>query len=61
MGGEEAIKEVRKICKETPVFVSSGYGGNSIMANPKEYGFTASLCKPFKKSELVEMLEEHLA
>jgi len=60
MGGKEAIDEIRKICKETPAFVSSGYSSDPIMAEPEKYGFNASICKPFMKKELSNMLEKHL-
>jgi len=60
MGGKKAIREIRKICSDTPVFVSSGYSEDPIMANPKKYGFTASLCKPFTIADLSQMLEENL-
>ena len=60
MGGKESIKEIRKICSDTPVFVASGYSVDPIMSNPQKYGFTASLRKPFSLKELAEMLENHL-
>ena len=60
MGGKEAILRIRKHDAKLPVFVASGYAEDPVIANPKEYGFTASICKPFKKNELVEMLSKHL-
>ena len=30
------------------------------MAQPMAYGMTASLSKPFRKVELMEMLEKHM-
>ncbi len=60
MGGEEAVKEVRKIDTEIPVFVVSGYADGPVMKNPVEYGFTASICKPFRRTKLMEMLEKHM-
>jgi len=30
------------------------------MKNPAEYGFTASIGKPFRRIELIEMLEKHM-
>ncbi|MBN2344582.1 MAG: PAS domain S-box protein [Deltaproteobacteria bacterium] len=60
MGGMEAIAELRKIDAKTPAFVASGYADGTVMRNPAEYGFTASLRKPFRKSELIEMLEKHM-
>jgi len=60
MGGEEAVREIRKLCRETPVFVVSGYSQSAIMARPEEYGFNGSISKPFMMSELAKLLEEHI-
>jgi PAS domain S-box-containing protein len=60
MGGREAVAEVRKTCLETPVFVASGYAEDPVMANPTKFGFTASICKPFRKSDLAAMLATHM-
>jgi two-component system CheB/CheR fusion protein len=59
MGGREAITEVRKLDKEIPVFVASGYAQDPVMSNPTKYGFTASICKPFITNDLVEMLNSY--
>jgi PAS domain S-box-containing protein len=60
MGGKEVAQEIRKLDKEIPLFVASGYAGDPIIAQPQEYGFTASISKPFKIIELMEMLEKHM-
>ncbi len=60
MGGKELVKEIRKSDAKTPVFVSSGYAEDPIMADPEKYGFTGSLSKPFRKSDLMELLNKHL-
>lgn len=60
MGGKEAIVEIRRTYPDTPAFVSSGYSVDPIMANPQDYGFNASLPKPFTIEELSDMLEKHL-
>lgn len=60
MGGKELVKEIRKTDAEIPVFVSSGYAEDPIMADPEKYGFTGSLSKPFRKSDLMELLDKHL-
>jgi CheY-like chemotaxis protein len=62
MGGKEAIAQIRKfdVCAKTPVFVTSGYAEDPVMANPAEHGFTASICKPFTISELSEMLNNYM-
>jgi len=60
MGGKEAIEQMRKMGVHIPAFVSSGYADDPIIRNPAEHGFTASICKPFMRSELMEMLEKHM-
>ncbi|MBN1130406.1 MAG: PAS domain S-box protein [Chitinispirillaceae bacterium] len=60
-GGKEVIEEVRKIDKIIPVFVASGYADDPVMANPAEYGFTASISKPFTLADLSAMIGRHVA
>lgn len=60
MGGREAIDEIRKMNFKNPAFVTSGYAEDPVMANPEEYGFTSSLSKPFRKSELSELLNKYI-
>lgn len=61
MGGKTVAEEIRKVDSEIPIFVASGYADDPVMRNPVKYGFNASICKPFRKFELAEMLEIHLA
>ncbi|NUM36300.1 MAG: PAS domain S-box protein [Candidatus Brocadiae bacterium] len=60
MGGKEIATEIRKTDKEIAIFASSGYAQDPVIANPKDYGFTASICKPFKTSELADMLGKNI-
>jgi len=60
IGGREAIGEIRKMDQTTPIFVTSGYAEDPIMASPAAYGFTASIRKPFRKSELSDMLNKYI-
>jgi PAS domain S-box-containing protein len=60
MGGVAAIAEIRKTNPEIPVFVTSGYSQDRVMAAPEEYGFTAGICKPFRRVELAELLEKYV-
>jgi CheY-like chemotaxis protein len=60
MGGKAAIEEIRKTNKEIPAFVASGYADDPVMKKPAEHGFMASICKPFRKSELSEMLNKYM-
>ena len=59
-GGKEVAEEIRKTNSELPLFVASGYAENEIVAHPEEHGFTASIPKPFKMIELMELLEKHV-
>ncbi len=61
LGGKDAIKEIRKVDSEIPVFVVSGYAEDPIMKNPADYGFTSSLSKPFTQIELSRMLAGYLS
>ena len=60
MGGKAAIEEIRKTNKDIPAFVASGYADDPVMKNPAEYGFSASICKPFMRKELTEMLNSYM-
>jgi len=60
IGGREVAEEMRKVDLNVPIFVVSGYAADPIIANPQEFGVTASISKPFKRSELMEVLERHI-
>jgi len=63
MGGLETVTEIRKLdaaATKIPIFVSSGYADNTVMKNPIDYGFTASISKPFTISDLSELLNKYL-
>jgi len=60
MGGKNAIEQIRTLNAEIPVFLASGYTDDPVMKKPADYGFTASICKPFRKSELSEMLNSYM-
>ncbi len=61
MGGLETITEIRKTDSDIPVFVASGYASEPVMASPQDYGFTASIAKPFKTQDLKQVLEQYLS
>ncbi len=60
IGGKEVAEAIRSVDREVPLFVASGYADDEVMANPQDYGFTASIAKPFRISDLSELLEKHL-
>jgi signal transduction histidine kinase/ABC-type amino acid transport substrate-binding protein/CheY-like chemotaxis protein len=59
LGGKDTISEIRKQYPSIPVFVTSGYADDPIIADPVKYGFTASICQPFQKIELKELLNRY--
>jgi CheY-like chemotaxis protein len=60
MGGVETAAAIRRVDPRVPIFVASGYADDAAMQSPAEFGFNASLCKPFTVAELSELLEQHL-
>jgi DNA-binding response OmpR family regulator len=56
MGGKEAILEIKKICPSTLAIVSSGYSGESVSSRYAEYGFDASLPKPYNPKDMVHLV-----
>jgi CheY-like chemotaxis protein len=59
MGGREAVGELRRLTPGLLAIASSGYSEDSAISRPTEFGFTASLGKPFTGSELAEVLAKH--
>lgn len=58
-GGKEIIAQLRRQYPAIPVYASSGYSENPIMAKPTEFGFTDSICKPYRKDELAALLNRN--
>jgi len=56
MGGKEAVQELLKIDPQAKAVVSSGYSNDPIMANCREYGFQATVTKPFQLQELLKVI-----
>jgi PAS domain S-box-containing protein len=57
LGGRETVAPLRALLPQLPIIASSGYSDDPVMAEPEQFGFSASLPKPFRLSELVELLE----
>ena len=60
MGGEEAVQEILKIDPNVRAIVSSGYSTDPIMARFREYGFCATMTKPYKLQEIAAVIERVL-
>ncbi len=59
MGGKAVISEIRKLLPDIPVFAISGSPNDPVIVNPHEFGFTASLSKPFMINDLSDILNKH--
>jgi CheY-like chemotaxis protein len=59
MGGKEAAVRIRETGGDVVLFASSGYSEDPVMSDPKQYGFTDRLVKPFRRSELAELMGRH--
>ncbi len=56
MGGEECIRELRRIDPDIVAIVTSGYSNDPILINYGDYGFKAVLPKPFNAEQLSALL-----
>jgi len=59
MGGKETITQIRQCYPDLPVYATSGYSEDPVMAKPAEHGFTDSIRKPYRKEDLVSLLNRH--
>ena len=60
LGGKEIVSKIRQTDELVPIIVSSGYSDNPVMANPKQFGFSASIAKPFTIKDLSTLLSSLL-
>lgn len=56
MGGKEAIQKLIQIDPSVKAIVSSAYSNDPIMADWQKYGFKGVIAKPYKITELSEVL-----
>lgn len=61
MGGKETVQEILKINPAAKVIVSSGYSNDPILANCREYGFSAAIVKPFQIKEITGVISKVLS
>jgi CheY-like chemotaxis protein len=56
LGGKDTLQALRTIDPAVRAVVSSGYSADPIVADPKAFGFVASLGKPYQLDQLTAML-----
>ena len=61
MGGKETIERLLAVNPKIKAIVSSGYSGDAIVSDYNNYGFSASLTKPYKLQELSDTLNNLLS
>ncbi|MBJ6725798.1 response regulator [Geomesophilobacter sediminis] len=57
MGGKEAAREILALDPQARLVVSSGYFDDPVMSDFKEYGFWAVMPKPYKLSDVEDLME----
>ncbi|WP_165394770.1 PAS domain-containing hybrid sensor histidine kinase/response regulator [Methanofollis fontis] len=61
MGGSETMECLREMDGSVKVVVSSGYLNDPIMRNPRKYGFSGSITKPYMAGALSKVLRDLLS
>jgi len=56
IGGKEVVMELKKVSPSTFSIVSSGYSDDNINSLYQEYGFHASLPKPYRAKEMIHLV-----
>jgi PAS domain S-box-containing protein len=57
LGGKEAIQELRRIDPFVTAIVSSGYSNDPVMANYRDYGFSAVVEKPYRIKDMIGKIQ----
>ena len=57
-GGRDIVGPLRELLPSLPIVASSGYTDDPVMTEPRQFGFSASLRKPFMLKELGDLLSQ---
>ena len=58
MGGEQTVKEIKKIDPAAKVIATSGHLDHPVMTSPALFGFDAVLAKPYKMEILKQVIAD---
>jgi CheY-like chemotaxis protein len=58
LGGKDAIALLKAYDPAVKAIVSSGYSNDPVVLDFEQYGFSGKLSKPYKISDLKEILEQ---
>jgi PAS domain S-box-containing protein len=56
LGGKDAAEQILALAPEARLIVSSGYSNDPIMANYKDFGFSAAIAKPYSIREFEQVV-----
>jgi len=60
LGGKDTIALLKSYDPSVKAVISTGYSGDPAVLNYQQYGFSGKLSKPYKISDLKEMLEQQI-
>ena len=56
LGGRETLESLREIDAGVMAIATSGYSNDPILAHPENYGFRASIAKPYSRQEFLGLI-----
>lgn len=59
LGGKDIIDQIREKYPSIPIFASSGYFNDPVMSEPKKFGFSACIPKPYRNKDLANVLAKY--
>jgi DNA-binding NarL/FixJ family response regulator len=61
MDGKKTIEKLTRINPDIKAIVMSGYSNDPILANYRDYGFSACINKPFSVKDLIDTVNKVLS
>jgi DNA-binding NtrC family response regulator len=60
LSGIETLREIRKLDREIPVVIITGYGSRQEESDARHYGVKEFISKPFNTSRIITVIDEIL-